>query len=61
MLLFQNKFVEKVVDDYKQEEDVGDKETHPANKEYEVKNIRIENDHSDLREVGEEEEENEKD
>lgn len=61
LLLFQNKFVEKVVDDYKQEEDVGDKEEHPANKEYEVKNIRIENEHSDLREVGEEEKENEKD
>ena len=67
-LLFQDKFVKKVVD--KQEEDVGDqlhKEKDPANKECDVKteenDVQIEMeddiqfDHSDLREVDEEEEE----
>ena len=67
-LLFQDKFVKKVVD--KQEEDVGDqlqKEKDPENKECDVKteenNVQIEmeddieEDHSDLREENEGKEE----
>ena len=70
-LLFQDKFVKKVVD--KQEEDVGDqlhKEKDPANKECDVKteenDVQIEmeddikEDHSDLREVDDEQEKEEK-